>query len=62
MLDDQDNDGQVRKEARRGEEGGSVGSTHAAVLEQITAVAGRSTIVAVSSADDHCYDKWLVDY
>ena len=35
-------DGQVRKEARRGEDGGSVGSTHAAVLEHITAVAGRS--------------------
>ena len=32
---------QVRKEFRRGEEGGSVGSTHAAVLDHITAVAGR---------------------
>ena len=47
----QDDDDQVRKEGRRGEEGGSVGSTHAAVLEHITAVAGRSFLLY---ADDHC--------
>jgi len=38
----------VRKEARRGEDGGSVGSTHAAVLEHITAVAGRHKELAIS--------------
>jgi len=38
----------VRKEARRGEEGGSVGSTHAAVLDHITAVAGRHKELAIS--------------
>jgi len=38
----------VRKEARRGEEGGSVGTTHAAVLEHITAVAGRHKELAIS--------------
>ena len=36
--------GQVRKEARRGEEGRSVGSVHAAVLEHITAVAARCSL------------------
>jgi len=38
----------VRKEARRGEEGRSLGSAHAALLEHITAVAARHKELATS--------------